>query len=393
MQTEQVLLALLRNVVCGQPLPEEMKSACTEDMIEAVYNDANRHDLAHLAGQALSKLSLPESEGLAKCKKATKQAIFRYMRLDMAYTQSCDALEKAQIPFIPLKGSVLRSYYPEPWMRTSCDIDILVHPQDLNTAVEALKTSLQFTESGKGDHDISLFSPMGVHLELHYDTMPEDYIINSSDKVLAQVWDDATPIRPGACHHKMSDGMFYFYHLAHWAKHLSINGCGIRPALDLWVLNHCIEPDAAQRKKYLEQGELLSYGQAMERLAEVWFSQAQSDPMTEQLAQYVLGCDIYGTVEQQALQSQRKMGGGLSYAFSRIFLPYDVIKVDYPILRKHKWLMPFCYIVRWSKILLRGRVGFAAKELKAIAAAPKSQWQPLKEMFLYLGIENEETEA
>ena len=35
-------------------------------------------------------------------------------------------IKKVQIPFLPLKGSVIRQYYPEPWMRTSCDIDILV---------------------------------------------------------------------------------------------------------------------------------------------------------------------------------------------------------------------------------------------------------------------------
>ncbi|MBO4954226.1 MAG: nucleotidyltransferase family protein, partial [Clostridia bacterium] len=30
------------------------------------------------------------------------------------------------IDFMPLKGAVIRQYYPEPWMRTSCDIDIHV---------------------------------------------------------------------------------------------------------------------------------------------------------------------------------------------------------------------------------------------------------------------------
>ena len=53
------------------------------------------------------------------------KAIYRHAQLSYEYVAVCDALETAQIPFIPLKGSVLRKWYPEPWMRTSCDIDIL----------------------------------------------------------------------------------------------------------------------------------------------------------------------------------------------------------------------------------------------------------------------------
>ena len=55
------------------------------------------------------------------------------------YENLCSAFEKAQIPFLPLKGSVIRKYYPEAWMRTSCDIDILVHDEDVGRAKEIQK--------------------------------------------------------------------------------------------------------------------------------------------------------------------------------------------------------------------------------------------------------------
>ena len=387
MQTEQVLFALLRAAVCGQPVAEDVKAACTAEMMESVYTLANRHDLAHLAGYALSKLDLPKCDGLTKCQMATKQAIFRYMRLDLAYGQICAALEKAQIPFIPLKGSILRDYYPEPWMRTSGDIDILVKPETIDDAVVALQEARQCHEAQKGDHDVSLFFADGVHLELHYDTMPEGYVINSSDKVLSQVWEDAVPVRPGAYHRNMSDGMFYFYHFAHWAKHLTISGCGIRPVLDLWVLNHCIKPDWEGRRNYLEAGGLRVFAEAMEKLAEVWFSGAQSDEKTDRLARYVTGCDIYGTLAQQALQQQQKMGGKLRYAWHRIFIPYHKIKHSYPVLEKHRWLLPVCYVMRWCRVLFRGRAKHAVNEMQLIATASKSEGEQLEVLFQYLGIE------
>ena len=278
-------------------------------------------------------------------------------------------------------------------MRTSGDIDILVKPEDLDRAVAALQEMQKCLNIQKGDHDVSLYFAEGFHLELHYDTMPEGYVINTSDKVLAQVWEDAIPVRPGACHHNMSDGMFYFYHFAHWAKHLTKSGCGVRPVLDLWVLNNRITPNWEQRRNYLEQGGLQVYAKAMERLAEVWFSGAESDPITQKLEEYVLGCNVYGTVERQALQQQRKLGGRFAYAIHRVFLPYEVMKVWFPILKKKKWLLPVYYVIRGFRVLFRGRVGYAVKEMQAIAATPKSEWQTTKEVFDYLGVEEKSTEA
>jgi hypothetical protein len=49
------------------------------------------------------------------------------------FERICLVLEKAKIPHIPLKGSVLRKLYKEPWLRTSCDIDILVQEETLGT--------------------------------------------------------------------------------------------------------------------------------------------------------------------------------------------------------------------------------------------------------------------
>lgn len=46
-------------------------------------------------------------------------AIYRYEKINYELNRLRSALNEAQIPFIPLEGSVLRQYYPEPWMRTS----------------------------------------------------------------------------------------------------------------------------------------------------------------------------------------------------------------------------------------------------------------------------------
>lgn len=387
MVISKVLFALLQSAVCGQPVTEDIKAACTVQMLEDVYTLANRHDLAHLAGQALSKLSLPESDGLAKCQQAAKQAIFRYMRTDLAYGQICGALEAAQIPFIPLKGSVLRAYYPEAWMRTSCDIDILVRENRLEAAVDALKSRLQFTEERKTDHDVSLFSPSGIHLELHYETVVESDAICDSNRVLSKVWDTANPVKPGSYHHQMSDGMFYFYHIAHMAKHFAVGGCGIRPFLDLWILRHRAEHDPAQYEQLLSEGGLTAFALAAEKLSEVWFSGIPADSMTDRFAQYVLAGGVYGTMENNMAVQQHKQGGKFCYALGKIFLPYKFLSIQYPVLQKQKWLMPCCQVARWFRLLFRGGVKRSVRQLKITASASREEIQSTQSLLEYLGLE------
>ena len=59
--------------------------------------------------------------------------------------------------------------------------------------------------------------------------------------VLAQIWDTAVSAGPGSHRLLLADEMFYFYHIAHMVKHFEVGGCGIRPFLDLWIMNHRME--------------------------------------------------------------------------------------------------------------------------------------------------------
>jgi hypothetical protein len=95
-------------------------------------------------------------------------AVYKYENLNYEYGRLCKTLDEAKIPFIVLKGAVIRKYYPEPWMRSSCDIDILVKESDLERATEVVKTELGFTVTDKTHHDIQMYSPSGVMFELHF---------------------------------------------------------------------------------------------------------------------------------------------------------------------------------------------------------------------------------
>ena len=388
MNKEKLLLALVRNVICGETVSEETTAVCTPEMLDEVYALAHKHDLKHLVGQAVSKMTLPESETLNKCKKAAMQAFLRYMQQSHEYTRTCAVLEEANIPFIPLKGSVLRDYYPEAWMRTSCDADILVKEEILDTAVALLTEKLGYRAGGKSDHDVSLYAASGIHLELHYDTIQERYEVNGCREVLAQIWDHAAPKEPGKNHLWLTDEMFYFYHMAHMAKHFAVGGCGVRAFLDIWIMNHKMSFDKEKRHALLKEGGLLQFAQAAESVSEYWFSNAKPSEMDIAVSDYILRASLYGDKANRAALGQAKSGGRLKYLLTqRVFMPYDYLKDEYPILKKKKYLTPVYQIVRWMQMLRRkGGLNNTVRELKANAAATQTESKTAGDILKHLGL-------
>jgi hypothetical protein len=387
MKAQSVLFALLRASACEQAIKEDMVNICTPEMLEGVYALAAKHDLAHLVCHALEKLSLPACPAMQKFQRAKSQAIFRFVKLDHAYAQILGCLEDAQIPFIPLKGSVLRGQYPEAWMRTSCDIDILVHEKDLDRAQEALISALAFQSNEKGDHDIAMTSPAGVSLELHYDTVQQRYANDLRRDVLATFWERAVPVNEKAFEHRIPDDLFYFYHIAHMAKHFEGGGCGVRPFIDLWLLNRLDEgTDRKKCEDLLESSELLTFARAAEKLSRVWLGGEERDALSSQMEDYLLQGGVYGSTDNRVAAGHQKKGGKLRYLWSRIFLPYPYLKTQYPILERYGWLAPVMHLRRWCRLLKPGAVKRAQREVEISTALPAEKAKEVAALMQGVGL-------
>lgn len=386
MKADVLLFALLRVVVCGAAADGALREACTEDMLRAAWELAARHNLDHLVGLAVEKLGLLEGAVDMRYQQSVLRAVYRDTGKEYVQQQLCKTLEEASVPFIPLKGSVLRSYYPETWMRTSCDIDVLLHEEDLETAVQVLEKNNGYKLIGKGGHDWTMDAPGGVHLELHYSVLEEDQVV-AGQQVLEQIWEHATPCEGKKYQHSLSDEMFYFYHVAHMAKHVECGGCGIRPFMDLWVLDHKVPHDAKQRERLLAKGGLLRFARVAQALERRWFCAQDSELLSEQFAQFVLSGGAFGTLQSNVAIQQNKRNGKFAYALSRIFLPYRVLKVHYPVLKKHKWLFPVFQIVRWGKVVFAGRTKRSFLELRLTAEVSAEDKEYIANMLAFLGLD------
>ncbi|MBR3894144.1 MAG: nucleotidyltransferase family protein [Clostridia bacterium] len=378
------MFALIRQVLCDKPLTEEEKSRLTPELLPSLYALSKAHDMAHVVAQALSDLGMLGTDEIsAKFQKQMMLAVYRYQQLSHDLQKLCQTLEAAEIPFLPLKGSVLRALYPQPWMRTSCDIDVLVKEADLQRAGETLTEQLHWTQKQTGSHDVLFSTASGMTLELHYTLIEEQYRTHDT---LLRIWELVTPIDGAQYQMEMPDEVFYFYHVAHMAKHFEEGGCGVRPFLDLWILAHCVEHDGEARDRLLEREGLLKLAEACRHLSEVWFGDAMHDDTSRQVESYILTGGLFGTVDNRVAVHQNKKGGKFRYVMSRIFLPYEQLKFLYPVLQKHKWLTPLMEVRRWFRLLFKGRWRRAARELRLNQSVSQEQMENTAQLLERLGL-------
>lgn len=372
MKITDIMFSHLRNALFGTEADEQTAQKTTE-CADTLYKLSKHHDVAHLVSYAIekNKIPLPQTEPMKKFRKQHPIAVIRYEAMDAVYTQLCETLENEKIPFVPLKGSVIRKLYPEPWMRTSCDIDILVREEDLDRAVKVLREQYSYDSDNHRDfHDVSLFSKNGTHLELHFNIMEN---MKNVDTVLSKVWEYAKPSVEGSYMYELSSEFLIYHVLAHMSYHVLNGGCGLRSFIDLYLIEKKVQYDEQKLCDICREGGLLAFKTAAENLASVWMENKEHDNVTITFEKYIINGGTYGNLEVASEIKHVSNGGKGKYILTRIFQPYCILKEKYPVLRKHKWLLPVCQVRRWIYILSSDRKKLASRLFKAGGKLSKDQ--------------------
>ena len=353
-RSADILMDMIRYAVFDPDASSITSEPISDATLVELYMLAKRHRLAGLVGHALETQNLLKDSSVSSLfRKEMFNEIYHYEKLNFTYQMLCEALENGQIAFLPLKGTVLRRYYPQPWMRTSCDIDILVHENDIPRAEAVLTSALGFEKSGGTTYDISFYSKDGVHMELHYELI-EHNRAGKASQVLEQIWEHAIPVQDGSYRHKLDDAMFYFYHIAHMAKHFESSGCGIRMFLDLSLLMERTKNSRSQIEVLLRESCLLTFDRVACELCRAWFLGKEYTTNSLRLANVILDSGTFGTRENSYITGKKRHGGTAGYLLSRVFLPYKTLKKLYPVIEKWPILIPICVIHR-ACLFLFGR--------------------------------------
>lgn len=386
-KTVKLLFSLINHSLLGRPLSEEDKKPLNEEELSRLYALADKHDLAHLAGDALYKHQLlPKgSAAAARFQQAQVIALYRYTQMEHERKGIYRIFEEEKIPFVPLKGIIIRPLYPEPHLRTSCDIDILVHKEDLDRAVAALKRHLGYRlpEDAETFHDISLFSPSGVHLELHFTIENDQPFI---DRLLSQVWEYCAPVAEGSFEYRQSNEFFMFHQVAHMVSHFLNGGCGIRPVADLALLRRRMTYDEATVVGMCDVCDIGIFYGHIKRLCDVWFGEAKQDTVTEKMQNFILHGGVYGNSDNSlSIKRSRKKSQG-AYLLSRIFMPYRLLKTKYPVLKRHKWLYPAMTVRRWFELLSPAKRRRAVREMQKSGGVTQAEHNETAAFLAELGL-------
>ncbi len=380
--TAKLMTTLIKSFLDDEKLNIESLSL---NESQSLFNLSKFHDISHLVGYVLTKneVKMP-TEIKEKFKHSQSVAVYRYEQLNYDFNILCDSLENAKIDFLPMKGAVIRPLYTEPWLRLSCDIDILVAKNDVERAKEVILTLGYKYELSTGN-EVAFFSQSGVCLELHFELI-ESGTLDKGVDILKNAWKYASSEVQNSYKKVFTNEMLYFYHIVHLAKHYMYGGCGVKPFIDLYLINKNLTFDIQKKNDLLEQGGLKTFAEQVEYLAKVWFEEKEHTDLTRKMEIYILNGGVYGCKPNMVAIQQARHGGTKQYYKSRIFLPYKQLKSQYPKLEKHKWLLPFYQVKRWFRVFKKGKVKEWSKEIKTVNNIQESHSMELQQMLKNLNL-------
>lgn len=285
-------------------------------------------------------------------------------------------MESRGIWYLPLKGIVLKDYYPAVGMRQMSDNDILFDYGFCGEVQGYMESQGYTTVSvGKGNHDVYEKPPVynfELHSALYGEQHPEhwdSYYKNIKERLL---------LTEGTSYgYHFTDEDFYVYLMSHAYKHYTGSGTGVRTLLDFYVyLKAKPELDFQYIEKECEVLGIAEFEKQNRSLCKKVFDVGSfADTLTgkitgmaaleqslsgveREMLYYYLTSGVYGTMErgvENKLKKFQKKSGSASkvrYLLSRLIPDGKFMEQNYPFFYRYKILLPVAYVLRLLRVLL-----------------------------------------
>ncbi len=339
---------------------------------------AEDHSLSAMVAYALGSAGIKDKA----FEDAKNKAVFRSVLFDNERRNILIELEKQKIWYLPLKGSIIKDYYPQIGMREMCDVDILFD----NKAVEEVKNIMSANgytmEHDDTGHDLVFMKEPCYNFEMHSALFNNAYrpvIDRYYESVRSMlVKDDDNNY---GFHLTTED--LYVYITAHEYEHYILKGTGIRNLVDRYIILERFRStlNEAHIDNELKKIELDDYEKSSRELLLKVFSGKTLSPAEKEMLDYYIFSGTYGNMENQVDNKFIEIGAGRSslikYILSRFSVPvtesdprYKPYKKQFPLFYRYKVLLPLLPFYRLLKgILDRPRALWV--EVKAIISRKK----------------------
>ena len=356
-------LVYLAGCVVREEAPDREKLKGIET--ESLYQLSKQHMMTAAVGMALESCGLTDK----RFQIAVLQAQRRLVLLEAAKEHLFAEMDKAGIWHMPLKGAVLKDYYPKFGMREMSDYDILFDSTKAEKVREIMEAAgFETQHYGGKAHDVYI-KPPSLHFELHkrlFGPRQGDRIFDYYSGIEQRL--EAKENNPLEYRFRQED--FYIFLIAHTYKHYADKGTGLRSLLDVYVSNHKLNLDYAYIDKELKKLGLLRFEKSCRSLAEKLYGRDEPEVVRDEMLDVILNGGVYGSMDNRIKRRLNIYGAGfwgkLKYLQKRIFIPMSEIKDTYPFIWHHKVLLPLVPLNRiWKAVTIHRKR--AKEEISALA--------------------------
>ena len=361
MNTPEAVIYLL-SCAANDIQPEEDK--IREMNLDQVYVFASRHMLSAMTALALERAGFKDD----RSSRCIAQAIRREVIFSRELQEIECKLDETRIWYVPLKGIVLKEYYPYSYAREMADHDLLVDAQRAEDVKHIMEDAGFTTEYFGGlNHDVYHKEPI-----LNYEMHTALYGINHDEKFYhyyQNVKDRL--IHKQGCEYAFSAEDFYIYIITHAYKHYQMSGTGLRTLLDSYLYLKKEDLDWGYVETELEKLGIREYERNTRALTMHLFSGEELSEQEQKQLQYYLSSGTHGTTEHRVQNVLNDRGWSkLRYMVERFQVPlssknkkYTEMAAGYPFFYKHKILLLLLPFYRIGRSMKHGRFRSEAKAL------------------------------
>jgi len=358
------LLSLIRIALGEQKEIDVRDNVCIDDILKMI-NNQNLILLVYpiLCGRTDKNLIKIENALKEAYNKELHRSIFQQMDMDNLLFE----LKKHHVESLPLKGYIMREFYPDITMRSMTDFDILIHsynPDKMNKIMTGIGYEVKLPANEH--HDVYVKKPYTVvelHKRLsHYHT---DEDKTGIDYWLDEIWSKCSKAADEECIYCLSDEDFYIYHLLHMYQHMKSSGCGIRPLIDIYVFLKAKEEflNWTYIRNVLSELKVDKFESVMRTLAQNCFSEKGKELTEEEnmLLVFMNNGNLFGSTQIYETTKIVKTGKD-NFLKNKVKRMLDIafpklksMKTRYPILEKYPGLLPFCWLIRIIRLIFTNK--------------------------------------
>ncbi|MBE5741956.1 MAG: hypothetical protein E7360_01395 [Clostridiales bacterium] len=387
--TERFFIECVKKGINNEKL--ENKELIPKDVdYKQLYKLCASHSMSVIVCKAIENVRQEMPEGfLNAIDRSVQRHVIKDVQSEIDIKTVLDAFEDNGIKHMPLKGYHLKKLYPSTEMRYASDCDVLIDIEQLKQ-VRALVDELGLaTKRHDEHHDIVYYPETKTIFELH-----KCIFVGPLKKYFGIGFERATVKDGYKYFYEMNREIFYISILAHSAYHFAESaGVGIRHLTDIYLYRKAYDLNEEYLDEELKKCGLLQFKNQFEKLSNFFFKDEQADEFTLKLADHIIESTLFSNEEKKAASDVASKSNDSSCDvkkakkrtfWSALFPPKENMQFSYPILKKHLWLLPIFYFVRWFHVLFTRPKNIS--KLKSVGKVKSEELDEMKYIRTGLGI-------